>query len=203
MRREQMKILVIGASGIVGQSIVNELSRDHQVIRVGKTQGDFQVDLTSEESVKALFASTGKVDAVISATGGVHFGPLGEMTSAQFDSGLQDKLMGQVRLVLIGKAFVNPGGSFTLTSGILAQQPIRTGVNATTVNAALEGFVLAAANELNGLRINAVSPTVLTESLESYGPFFPGFESAPASRVALAYRRSVDGNETGRVYRVW
>lgn len=198
-----MKILVIGASGTIGQSIVNELSRDHQVIRVGKTQGDFQVDLTSEESVKALFARTGKVDAVISATGGVHFGPLDEMTSAQFDSGLQDKLMGQVRLVLIGKAFVNPGGSFTLTSGILAQQPIRTGVNATTVNAALEGFVLAAANELNGLRINAVSPTVLTESLESYGPFFPGFESAPASRVALAYRRSVDGNETGRVYRVW
>lgn len=198
-----MKILVIGASGTVGQSIVNELSRDHQVIRVGKTQGDFQVDLTSEESVEALFASTGKVDAVISATGGVHFGPLGEMTSAQFDSGLQDKLMGQVRLVLIGKAFVNPGGSFTLTSGILAQQPIRTGVNATTVNTALEGFVLAAANELNGLRINAVSPTVLTESLESYGPFFPGFESAPASRVALAYRRSVDGIETGRVYRVW
>jgi len=198
-----MKILVIGASGTVGQSIVNELSRDHQVIRVGKTQGDFQVDLTREESVKALFARTGKVDAVISATGGVHFGPLGEMTSAQFDSGLQDKLMGQVRLVLIGKAFVNPGGSFTLTSGILAQQPIRTGVNATTVNAALEGFVLAAANELNGLRINAVSPTILTESLESYGPFFPGFESAPASRVALAYRRSVDGNETGRVYRVW
>lgn len=198
-----MKILVIGASGTVGQGIVNELSRDHQVIRVGKTQGDFQVDLTREESVKALFASTGKVDAVISATGGVYFGPLGEMTSAQFDSGLQDKLMGQVRLVLIGKAFVNPGGSFTLTSGILAQQPIRTGVNATAVNAALEGFVLAAANELNGLRINAVSPTVLTESLESYGPFFPGFESAPASRVALAYRRSVDGNETGRVYRVW
>ncbi|MEJ4046650.1 short chain dehydrogenase [Erwinia sp. SLM-02] len=198
-----MKILVIGASGTVGQGIVNELSRDNQVIRVGKTRGDYQVDLTCEESVRALFAQTGNVDAVISATGGVHFGPLSGMTSEQFNSGLQDKLMGQVRLVLIGKEFVNPGGSFTLTTGILAQQPIRTGVNATAVNAALEGFVLAAANELPGLRINAVSPTVLTEALESYGPFFPGFESAPASRVALAYRRSVDGVETGKVYRVW
>ncbi|WP_456310598.1 short chain dehydrogenase [Serratia proteamaculans] len=198
-----MKILVIGASGTVGQGIVQALGRDHQVIRVGKTRGDFQVDLTREESVKALFAQTGKVDAVISAAGGVHFGPLAEMSSDQFNSGLQDKLMGQVRLVLIGKAFVNPGGSFTLTTGILAQQPIRTGVNATAVNAALEGFVLAAANELHGLRINAVSPTVLTESLESYGPFFPGFESAPASRVALAYRRSVEGIDNGRVFRVW
>jgi len=198
-----MKILVIGASGTVGQGIVQALGRDHQIIRVGKTRGDFQVDLTREESVKALFAQTGKVDAVISAAGGVHFGPLAEMSSEQFNSGLQDKLMGQVRLVLIGKAFVNPGGSFTLTTGILAQQPIRTGVNATAVNAALEGFVLAAASELHGLRINAVSPTVLTESLESYGPFFPGFESAPASRVALAYRRSVEGIDNGRVFRVW
>jgi len=198
-----MKILVIGASGTVGQGIVQALGRDHQIIRVGKTRGDFQVDLTREESVKALFAQTGKVDAVISAAGGVHFGPLADMSSEQFNSGLQDKLMGQVRLVLIGQAFVNPGGSFTLTTGILAQQPIRTGVNATAVNAALEGFVLAAANELNGLRINAVSPTVLTESLESYGPFFPGFESAAASRVALAYRRSVEGIDTGRVFRVW
>ncbi|MFG1174728.1 short chain dehydrogenase [Erwiniaceae bacterium CAU 1747] len=198
-----MKILVIGASGTVGKGIVNELSRDNQVIRVGKSRGDYQVDLSCEESVRALFAQTGNVDAVISATGGVHFGALSEMTSEQFNSGLQDKLMGQVRLVLIGKAFVNPGGSFTLTTGILAQQPIRTGVNATAVNAALEGFVFAAANELPGLRINAVSPTVLTEALESYGPFFPGFESAPASRVALAYRRSVDGVETGKVYRVW
>lgn len=199
-----MKILVIGASGTVGQGIVDELGRDNQIIRVGKTQGDYRVDLTSEESVRALFSQTGKVDAVISATGGVHFGPLAEMTSEQFNSGLQDKLMGQVRLVLIGQAFVNPGGSFTLTTGILAQQPIRTGVNATAVNAALEGFVMAAANELpDGLRINAVSPTVLTEALDSYGPFFPGFESAPASRVALAYRRSVDGIENGKVYRVW
>jgi len=198
-----MNILVIGASGTVGQGIVQALGRDHQIIRVGKTRGDFQVDLTCEESVKALFAQTGKVDAVISAAGGVHFGPLAEMSSDQFNSGLQDKLMGQVRLVLIGKAFVNPGGSFTLTTGILAQQPIRTGVNATAVNAALEGFVLAAASELHGLRINAVSPTVLTESLESYGPFFPGFESAPASRVALAYRRSVEGIDNGRVFRVW
>lgn len=195
--------MVIGASGTIGRGVVENLQRDHQVIRVGKTQGDFQVDLTDESSVKALFANTGKVDGIIATTGGVHFGPLSEMSSEQFISGLQDKLMGQVRLVLIGKDYLNPGGSFTLTTGILTQHPIRTGVNATTVNAAVEGFVMSAANELQGQRINAVSPTVLTEALDKYGPFFPGFESAPASRVALAYRRSLEGIETGKVYRVW
>ncbi len=92
----------------------------------------------------------------------------------------------------------------TLTSGILSEEPIRSGVNATTVNAALEGFVRAAAFELpRGLRINVVSPTVLEESMPVYGAFFQGFEPAPGSRVALAYVRSIEGVQTGRVYRVW
>lgn len=198
-----MKIMVIGASGTVGKAIVANLQADHEVIRVGRSSGDLQVDLTDDASVDQLFRQSGKLDAIVAATGSVHFGPLATMTPAQFTLGLQDKLMGQVRLVMAGKDALNPGGSFTLTTGILAQQTIRSGVSAMAVNRALEGFVQSAAFELPGLRINAVSPTVLTEALESYGPFFPGFESAPAARVALAYRRSIEGIETGQVYRVW
>ncbi|NDJ58181.1 short chain dehydrogenase [Enterobacteriaceae bacterium 4M9] len=199
-----MKVMVIGASGTIGRGIVDELSHDCDIIRVGKTQGDLRVDLTDSASVNALFARSGSVDGIIAATGNVYFGTLEEMSDAQFALGLQDKLLGQVRLVLTGQRYLKPGGAFTLTTGILTQQPIRTGVNATTVNAALEGFVMAAANELqHGQRINAVSPTVLTEALDKYGAFFPGFESAPARRVALAYRRSLMGVESGKVYRVW
>ncbi|MFI8416309.1 short chain dehydrogenase [Serratia sp. NPDC078593] len=198
-----MKIMVIGASGTLGRGIVKELKSDHEIICVGKTRGDLQVDLTQESSIRTLFARSGKVDAIVAATGGVHFGPLADMTSTQFNSGLQDKLMGQVQLVLIGKDYLTAGGSFTLTTGILAQQPIRSGVNATVVNGALESFVLAAASELPGLRINAVSPTVLTESLDKYAAYFPGFESAPVNRVALAYRRSIEGIDNGHVYRIW
>lgn len=198
-----MKVMIVGASGTVGRAIVDNLAQDHEIIRVGKTQGDLQADLTQESAVKRLFEQSGRVDAIISATGSVHFGPLNEMTTTQFNTGLQDKLMGQVRLVLIGQHYLNRGGSFTLTTGILTQHPIRDGVNATAVNAALEGFILAAANELQGQRINAVSPTVLTEALTKYGSYFPGFESVAASRVALAYRRSLEGIDTGKIYRVW
>ena len=199
-----MKILVIGGTGTLGKAVVSALGDNHNVITAGKTRGDFQVDITDESSVKALFARTGKLDAIISTTGSLHFGPLEEMTAEQFNTGLQDKLLGQVRIALIGKAFLNDGGSITLTSGIVADEPIRQGANATAVNAAVEGFVRAAAIELpRGLRINGVSPTVVEESLEGYGPFFPGFEAAPAARVAKAYRRSVEGAQTGRVYKVW
>ncbi len=105
---------------------------------------------------------------------------------------------------MISQSFLNDGGSITLTSGIIADEPIRQGANATTVNAAVEGFVRGAAIELpRGVRINVVSPTVVEESLKAYGPFFPGFEAAPAARVAKAYRRSVEGSQTGRVYKVW
>lgn len=125
------------------------------------------------------------------------------MKDSDFNQGLQDKLLGQVRLALTGQHYLNDGGSITLISGIVAHEPIAQGVNATTVNAALEGFVRAAACELpRGIRINLISPTVLIESVETYDGFFPGFESVPAAAVAQAYRRSVEGVQTGRVYKV-
>lgn len=163
------------------------------------------MDLTDDASVAELFSRTGAVDAVISTAGSVHFGPLQEMTPEQFTIGLQDKLLGQVRLALAAQHHLNAGGSITLTSGIISAQPIRDGVNATAVNAALEGFVRAAALELlpRGLRINVVSPNVLIESMAAYGPYFPGFEAVSAQRAALAFQRAVEGIQSGETITVW
>ena len=198
-----MKIIVIGASGTVGRAVAQELSQRHEVIHVGRTQGDYQVDITSQQSVENLFEKIGRVDAIVSATGNLFFGPLATMTDDDFNQGLQDKLLGQIRLALTGQHYLNDGGSITLISGIVAHEPIAQGVNATTVNAGLEGFVRAAACELpRGIRINLISPTVLTESAAAYDGFFPGFESVPAASVAQAYRRSVEGIQNGRIYKV-
>ncbi|WP_163530452.1 short chain dehydrogenase [Klebsiella oxytoca] len=198
-----MKIIVIGASGTVGRAVAQELNQRHEVIRVGRTQGDYQVDITSQQSVQSLFEKIGQVDAIVSATGNLFFGPLATMTDRDFNQGLQDKLLGQIRLTLTGQHYLNDGGSITLISGIVAHEPIAQGVNATTVNAGLEGFVRAAACELpRGIRINLISLTVLTESAAAYDGFFPGFASVPAASVAQAYRRSVEGVQSGRIYRV-
>lgn len=199
-----MKILVVGASGTLGKAITERLGQHHHIISAGRNSGDHRVDLRDDASVAGLFAAVGRVDALVSAAGNVHFGPLAEMTAEQFDVGLQDKLLGQIRLALIGQHHLQDGGSITLTTGILAEQPIRLGANATAVNAAVEGFVRAAACELpRGLRINAVSPTVLTEAWDAYADFFPGFEPVSAARAALAFQRSIEGVQTGQVYKVW
>ena len=110
-------------------------------------------------------------------------------------------MLGQIELVLRGLPFVADGGSFTLVTGVLAREPIRSGVVASTVNGALEAFVRAAAAEFpRGIRINAVSPNVVTEALDVYGDFFPGFAPVPAADVARAFVKSVAGIYTGRVY---
>jgi NAD(P)-dependent dehydrogenase (short-subunit alcohol dehydrogenase family) len=199
-----MRLLLVGASGTVGQAVAKVLAPHHELISAGRHSGDLRVDLTDYASVERMYAEAGPLDGVITAAGSVHFGELAETTPLQFNLGLQDKLMGQVNVVLAGIHRLRDGGSFTLTSGITAAEPIRLGTNATTVNAAIEGFVRSAATELpRGLRINAVSATVLTEAMEAYGPYFPGFEAVPGSRVGLAYQRSVEGVGTGRVYTVW
>ncbi|MDE1009454.1 MAG: short chain dehydrogenase [Paraburkholderia fungorum] len=197
------KIVVIGATGTVGQAVSAALKARHEVIEVGATRGQYRVDSTDPASIERLFGEIGKVDGVVTATGKLHFGPLPEMSAEQFWVGLRDKLMGQINVVLGAQQYVNDGGSFTLTSGIVGDEPIREGANATTVNLALEGFVRGAAIELpRGIRINVVSPTVLTEALDAFGPYFRGFEPVSAERAAQAYLRSVEGAQTGRVYRV-
>jgi NAD(P)-dependent dehydrogenase (short-subunit alcohol dehydrogenase family) len=198
-----MKIILVGASGTIGQAIDHELRERHDIVRVGRNSGDLQVDITDPASIRRLFEQAGPFDALISAAGNAHFGALEELSAKEFAVGLDDKLMGQINLVLIGREFANDGASFTLTSGVLSEDPIRYGAAVSTVNAALDGFVRAAAIELpRGLRINGVSPTILEESLPAYGPYFRGFKAVPAATVALAYAKSAEGRQTGQVYRV-
>ena len=111
-----MKIAIIGATGTLGRAVADALGH-HEIIRVGRSRGDLQVDITDESSVDALFASTGRLDAIIATTGNLFFGPLQSMTAADFNVSLQDKLLGQVRLALKGQHILSDGGSITLTSG--------------------------------------------------------------------------------------
>ena len=195
-----MRILIVGGAGTVGKAAAMELGRRHEIVRAGRSSGDLTVDVMDEASVKAMYAKLGKVDAIVTCVGHVHFGPVATMTPEQFRKGLNDKLMGQVNLVLLGMNNVNDNGSFTLTSGVLDRDPVRQGANAGAVNGAIGAFVKGAALEMpRGIRINAVSPGLLEDSVVKYDGFFPGHEPVSAARVGLAYAKSVDGALTGQV----
>lgn len=198
-----MRILVAGAEGTVGKTVVAELGKRHEIVKAGRKSGDIQVDLMDEASVKAMYAKLGKVDAVVACTGHSHFGPVATTTPQQFLDGLKDKLMGQVNLVLLGMDHVNDGGSFTLTSGILSRDPIRQGSNAAATDGAIDAFVISAAIEMpRGIRINAVSPGLLADAAAKYDGYFPGHDPVSSHRVGLGFAKSVEGALNGQVIKV-
>ncbi|MFQ5535955.1 MAG: short chain dehydrogenase [Gemmatimonadota bacterium] len=192
-----MKVLLVGATGTIGSAVDALLVRhDHEVVRVGHSRGDVQVDLADKASIEAMYMKVGGVDAVVSTAGIARFGPLQELSDEDFEFSLHHKLMGQVNLVRLGLPFVAEGGSFTLTSGTLSQDPTPGTVAVAMVGGALESFVKAAALDLSPAhRINIVSPGWVRETMEAMG--MDPSPGTPAADVAKAYLDVLHGEGTG------
>jgi NAD(P)-dependent dehydrogenase (short-subunit alcohol dehydrogenase family) len=194
-----MKIVVIGAGHVGGAAVEALAARGHDVIAATR-RSQPGVDATDPSSIETLFAEVGTVDAVVTALGSAPFKPLADLTREDLAAGYAGKVQTQLDVVRIGTPYLADRGSITVTTGVLAREPIRTGAASSLANGALEAFVMAAAVELpRGIRINAVSPTVLVEAT-AYHPSFPGFTQVSAAAVGQAYVKAVEGVQTGQVY---
>lgn len=194
-----MKIIIVGASGTMGKHLTGAFEKEYEVIKAGSGTGDIKVDITSTESIENMYKKVGAFDALICTAGPTYVGPWKNLTDREFRRGIEGKLMGQINLVLIGQHYINPKGSFSLISGALTHDPQLNFANASAANGAVEAFVRAAAIELkNGIRINAVSPTVI-ENSPQYFPFFPGDIPATMQQLEYGFRKSVFGANTGQV----
>ncbi|WLD19360.1 short chain dehydrogenase [Aeromonas veronii] len=194
-------VILIGAQGKMGQAALSGLGK-HKVITASRSgEGcDFQVDITSRESIERLYQNVGSFDAVVNTAGFCEYAPFGEMSDEQWQTTIQSKLMGQINLVNIGLNYINQGGSFTLISGILNIKPIPLAIADATTSGAIDTFVQCVAHELpRGIRINVVNPTVLEEAWDVYGEMMPGFQPVPGALVGKAFERSVNGFISGQV----
>jgi len=193
-----MRVIVVGATGTIGKAVVKLLALEHEVVKAASKSGDYLIDISQKSSIEKLFREVGSFDALVCAAGVARFGPLAELSDEDFQLGVSSKLMGQVNLVRVGLNYIRDNGSFTLTSGVLSRQPIPGSAAISTVNAGIEGFVHAAALELpRGVRINAVSPPWVKETMEALG--MNGSSGMPAERVAQAYLASISGTRSGNV----
>lgn len=200
-----MKILVIGgSSGTVGKCVAKCFQEKHEVLTAGRTHGDVQVNIEDAASIRKMYEQTGTLDAVICCAGATKWAPFDAMSEDDYFVGIRSKLMGQVNLVRIGQNYLSEGGSFTLTTGILADDPVLGALNSAMVNNAIHGFVLAVSQELkNGIRINAVAPGLVEDSAERLGDAFPGHTPVAMNKVAAGYVRSVEGLRSGEIIRVY
>jgi NAD(P)-dependent dehydrogenase (short-subunit alcohol dehydrogenase family) len=191
-----MRILVVGATGTIGRAVVAALSASNEVISASLRSTTVKVDIADPASIQQMYRSVGRLNAVVSAAGQAKFAPLAQLSDADFRFCLDNKLMGQVNLVRFGFEHVEDSGSFTLTTGILAQAPMPGSAAISLVNAGVEGFIRAAALEApRKIRVNAVSPPWVAETLQALK--MDTSQGLPATIVARAYVRSVTGTDTG------
>jgi NAD(P)-dependent dehydrogenase (short-subunit alcohol dehydrogenase family) len=194
-----MRVLVVGGTGTIGVAVVRALERaGHDVVPVGVSSGDLTVDLSDKASIQALYEEVGAVDAVVCAAGVAKFGVLEELEDADFQSSIENKMMGQVNLVRLGIGRVAEDGSFTLTTGGLSQNPTPGTSAVAMVGAGVEGFVKGAALDLEGrYRVNVVSPGWVAESRQRMGlEPMPGIWAAD---LALYYLTCVEGDMSGQI----
>ncbi len=197
-----MKILVIGATGTIGKEVVEALHQSkHELVLAGYKDGDVTVDLGSKDSIGAMFQQVGEVDSIICTAGVAGFAALDELSDADFELAINNKLMVQVNLVRLGTAHVSKGGSITLTSGMLAHNPIPGSAAVSMVNGGLESFVKAAAMELGTkVRVNVVSPIFVKETMEMMG--MDSAQGLSAADTAKAYVAAIQTDQSGQVLNV-
>jgi NAD(P)-dependent dehydrogenase (short-subunit alcohol dehydrogenase family) len=187
-----MKILIIGGKGTIGKKVSEHLSKKHEIVIGGRNSGDVSVDIADSQSIKRMFESIGNVDAVICIAGEAKWAAFDSMTEEDFYIGLNSKLMGQVNLVRIGQNYLNSGGSFTLTTGILADHPVALTTSAAMVNGGI-----------HGIRINVVSSGLVEDAVQQYETYFPGHNPIPMRKVINGYVKSVEGKGTGEIIRMY
>ena len=193
-----MRILIVGATGTIGRPLVAALQDRHELVLASRHKAHEKVDIADPASIRALYKRLGKLDAVVSASGEAKFAPLATLSDDDFAFSIKSKLMGQVNLIRYGFDSMSDGGSFTITSGTLAREPMVGGAIASLMNGALDSFTRAAALEApRNIRVNVVSPPWVTETLIELK--MDPTNGMPAVEVARAYVESVEGKQTGVV----
>ncbi len=200
-----MRILVVGASGTIGRPLCEVLAqRRHEIVAASRTGRDVSVDLRSVDSIEAMYRNAGQIDGCICVAESGALDNFEELTEAALLENMRGKFFGQANLVLIGQRYLSDGGSFTLSSGIFADEAWPGVTGGGVISGALHSFVLSAAIELKrNLRINAVSPTMVANSLADFGYLFPGMKPVAMDELIGAYVMSVEGGETGEIYRMY
>lgn len=199
-----MKLLIIGGNGTIGKKVSAHFGKKHDLIIAGRSSGDVLVDIADSGSIQTMFETVGEVDAIVCIAGDAKWAAFESMSEDDFYIGLRSKLMGQVNLVRIGQNYLSPGGSFTLTTGILADHPVALTTSAAMVNGGIHSFAKAVALELkNGQRINVVASGLVEDAVDKYEDYFPGHNPIPMRKVINGYVKSVEGKETGEIIRMY
>ncbi len=199
-----MRILIIGGNGTIGKRVRDHFKQNHEVLVGGRNNAEIAIDMADSDSIKTAFEQAGKFDAILCIAGEAKWAKFDELTEDDYYIGFRSKLMGQVNIVRIGRKYLNQGGSITLSTGILADDPVEKTTSAAMVNGAIHSFVQAVNLEIEDeIRVNVVSLGVVEDAYEKYKDYFPGHNPVSMRKAVNAYVRSVEGKGRGEIIRIY
>ena len=186
MKLSGQHVLVIGGGSGIGLGIakgaaeegakVTIASRDEKKITeaVKSFGGTGAVlDVSEEANIERFFKEHSGFDHIAFTAGdtdGLSFGVLSDLDLKLAASRFNTRFWGAVAVAKHGAIHLPPGGSYTITNGMLAHKP-RKGMPIVTASAmAAEGLTRGLALDLAPVRVNCVCPGVIdTELFNRYG----------------------------------
>jgi NAD(P)-dependent dehydrogenase (short-subunit alcohol dehydrogenase family) len=194
------KVVVIGGSSGIGLATA-ELAKSEgaEVIiasrnaerlkaaaaKIGVTA--IAADVTSDDSIAALFKSVGKVDHVAVTAAQLRTGPFKTVAMDDVRATLEGKFWGAWRVAR--SADIRAGGSLTLVSGFLSVRPRPNSAIVSAANGALESLTRALALELAPVRVNDVSPGIIDTPIRAAMPEAARREMLDKIAAGLPVRR--------------
>jgi NAD(P)-dependent dehydrogenase (short-subunit alcohol dehydrogenase family) len=128
------------------------------------------VDVTDDASIAALAERVGPVDHVVSTASARARGKLVDLQREDLQLSFDTKVIGPTMLAKYFAPHMNPGGSFTLFSGVNAFKVNVGYLGVAITNGAVDFLTRSLAVELAPLRVNSISPGVIdTGAWDSMG----------------------------------
>lgn len=190
-----MKILVVGGTGTIGSKVVSKLKENHEVISVGRTSGDYQMDLLDKHSIVKMFEDHQNVDGLISIAGDAELAPYHLQPNEQIDLAINSKLRGNIDLIREASNHLNKGGFIITTSGTASNEFIPGASSVSMALAGLEGYIESIQIEPhNDISVRAIRPQIITETMRAFNLDLP--HSVSAKETAEVYAYMVENKDT-------
>ena len=132
--------------------------------QLGNAAAAAQLDVTDEAAVAAFFGEDRTFDHIAFTAGdwgGPRRGPLAEADLTAAQALFQVRFWGAVAVAKHGAKALPPGGSITLTDGMIAHKPTKGSAISTAMAGAVEHLTRGLAVELAPVRVNCVCPGLI------------------------------------------
>jgi NAD(P)-dependent dehydrogenase (short-subunit alcohol dehydrogenase family) len=175
------KVVVVGGSSGIGLATAELAKSEGADVVIASRNADrlkaaadkigvkaIAADVTSDESVAALFRTCGPVDHVVVTAAQLRTGPFKTVAMDDVRATMESKFWGAWRVAR--SAEIRPGGSLTLVTGYFSTRPRLGAAIVGAANGALESLAKGLALELAPVRVNAVSPGLIDTPIRASMP---------------------------------